>query len=89
MTLAAVDLAALPQVMDGLNNLVYQLQQQSQKPVAQARSYAQSFTSIFGSQVPPSYIDLGNFAQLLAQATQRQAVVDAANALIARPGPGR
>ena len=30
-----------------------------------ARSYAQSFTSIFGEQVPPPYIDLGHFVELL------------------------
>ena len=35
-----------------------------QRAIAQARSYAQSFTSIFGKDVPPSYIDLGHFAQL-------------------------
>ncbi len=86
VTLSAVDLSAVPQLMDGFNNLAYQMQQASQKSVAQARSYAQSFTSIFGSQVPASYIDLGNFAQLAAQATQDQAVTDAANGLMAALG---
>ncbi|MHB0877722.1 MAG: clostripain-related cysteine peptidase [Anaerolineae bacterium] len=81
VTLAAVDLAALPQVVTGLNGLAYQLQQASQRSVAQARRYAQSFTSIFGSEVPPSYIDLGNFAQLVAEATRVDAVAEAANGL--------
>ncbi len=81
ITLSAVDLSALPELMDSLNALAYEMQQASQKPVAQARSYAQSFTSIFGSQVPASYIDLGNFAQLAAQSTRDGAVVDAANNL--------
>ncbi|NPV08608.1 MAG: hypothetical protein HPY83_11700 [Anaerolineae bacterium] len=83
VTLSVVDLAALPQVMNGLNQLAYQMQQSNQRPVAQARSYTQSFTSIFGTQVPPSYIDLGHFAQLVAQNTRDEAVVDAANSLMA------
>ena len=53
-------------VMNSLNDLAFALQGQPAS-VAQARSYAQSFTSIFGSNVPPSYIDLGNFVQLLRQ----------------------
>ena len=69
ITLTAVDLEALPALTDALNNLAYTLQGSNQKAVAQARSYAQSFTSIFGKEVPASYIDLGNFAALLKQAT--------------------
>jgi hypothetical protein len=67
VTLAAVDLQAMPELIERLNDLSLALQGSDQKPVAQARSYAQSFTSIFGSDVPPSYVDLGNFAQLLKQ----------------------
>ena len=65
ITLTAVDLAAMGQLMDSLNDLSYTLQGQSQKAVARARNFAQSYTSIFGKDVPPSYIDLGNFVQLL------------------------
>ncbi|NLE77636.1 MAG: hypothetical protein GX605_12915, partial [Chloroflexi bacterium] len=68
-TLTAVDLSALPQVMASVNDLAYALTQVDQRAVAQARTYAQSFTSIFGSSVPPSYLDLGNFVQLAARAT--------------------
>ncbi len=82
VTLAAVDLSALPPVMEGLNELAFQMQQSAQKPVAQARSYAQSYTSIFGSQVPPSYIDLGHFAHLVTQSTPDQRTTDAAGSLI-------
>ena len=45
-----------------LNDLAGALQDADQRRVAQARSYAQSFTSIFGKDVPAAYIDLGNFA---------------------------
>jgi hypothetical protein len=67
ITLTAVDLDALPELMDSVNQLAYSLQGADQRAVAQARTYAQSFTSIFGSDVPPSYIDLGSFIQLLVQ----------------------
>jgi hypothetical protein len=67
ITLTAVDLTELPDLLDSLNNLAYALQGADQRHVAQARSYAQSFTNIFGKDVPPSYIDLGHFAQLLQQ----------------------
>jgi len=81
VTLAAVDLSQLSPVMEGLNELAFQMQQAAQKQVAQARSYSQSFTSIFGSQVPPSYIDLGHFAQLVAQSGADQRTAAAATAL--------
>jgi hypothetical protein len=67
ITLTAVDLSAVPTLMNGVNDLSYALQQASQSEVARARTYAQSFTSIFGQEVPASYIDLGNFVQLLKQ----------------------
>lgn len=67
VTLSAVDLSAIPALMDSVNMLSHALQGTNQKQVAQARSYAQSYTSIFGPQVPASYIDLGHFAQLLQQ----------------------
>ena len=65
ITLTAIDLQKLPALLDSVNELAFTLQSSDQKRVARARSYAQSFTSIFGSNVPPSYIDLGNFMGLL------------------------
>jgi len=64
-TLSAVDLAAVPALVDSVNGLVSALQEVDQAAVAKARGYAQSFTNIFGSQVPPAYIDLGHWSQLL------------------------
>jgi hypothetical protein len=53
--------------------------------VAQARSYAQSYTSIFGTNVPPSFIDLGHFAALTykysGDSTTRQHANDILSAL--------
>lgn len=81
ITLAVVDLQAMPELMKSLNDLAVALQGASQRNVAQARSYAQSFTSIFGRDVPPAYIDLGNFAELVAQASGERQVTEAAAGL--------
>ncbi len=67
ITLSAVDLSAIPSVIDAVGQLVQALQAVDQNKVAEASTYAQSFTSIFGDNVPPSYIDLGNFAMILQQ----------------------
>ena len=67
ITLSAVDLSAIPSVIDAVGQLAQALQAVDQNKVAEARTYAQSFTSIFGDNVPPSYIDLGNFAMILQQ----------------------
>lgn len=77
ITLTAVDLAVMPTLVDSLNNLAFILQDANQSVVAQARSYAQSFTSVFGRDIPPSYIDLGSFVQLLAQNSNSVAVTQA------------
>ena len=67
VTLTAVDLSQVANLNSRMNELAYILQNVNQNKVAQARTYAQSFTSVFGKDVPPSYIDLGNFAALLKQ----------------------
>jgi len=77
ITLTAADLQALPELTNSLNNLAVSLQDADQRYVAQARSYAQSFTSIFGSDVPPAYIDLGNFVELVAKTAGKRNIADA------------
>lgn len=67
ITLTVVDLESVPELMQSINDLSFALQTADQKEVARARNYAQSFTSVFGQQVPASYIDLGSFVQLLKQ----------------------
>ncbi len=82
ITLTAMDMAALPELTASVNQFAYALTDARQKDVARARSYAQSFTSIFGKQVPPSYIDLGNFAQLLKQESRSKTVSKAADRVL-------
>ncbi len=66
-TLAAVDLSKIPALMSSVNNLSYAMQNADQSEIASARDYALSFTSVFGKSVPPAYIDLGSFVQILKQ----------------------
>lgn len=79
VTLAAVDLSQMPASVDSLNRFALYLRGMDQRTVAKARNYSQSFTSIFGQQVPASYIDLAHFAALLVRETgdqQLRAVVE-------------
>jgi hypothetical protein len=82
-TLAAVDLSKINALNSSLNGLVFKFQAASQRDIASSRTYAQSYTSIFGSQVPPSYIDLGNFLQIVKQKVGSSAVVQAADEALA------
>lgn len=83
VTLSAIDLSAIPALNASFNAFSYQLQDIDQSQVARARSYAQSFTSIFGQQVPPSYLDLGHFTQLLASESGSQGIAQAADEVLA------
>lgn len=82
VTLTAVNLDALPDLMQRYNEFTYQLQSEDQALVASARNYAQSYTSIFGEDVPPSFIDLGHFAQLVAKQTGSKGAASAAKKLM-------
>jgi hypothetical protein len=83
ITLTAVDLAIIPALVSSVNDLSFTLQNIDQRSVAQARNYAQSFTSIFGKNVPPSYIDLGSFVQLLKRESGNQQVSQSADQVLA------
>lgn len=83
VTLTAVDLGALPELMQRYNEFTFALQEEDQSQVASARSYAQSYTSVFGENVPPSYIDLGHFAQLVAKQTGSKAAAASAKKVMA------
>jgi len=82
-TLSAVDLAAFTDLLNALNELAYALQDADQQAVAKARAYAQSYTSVFGRNTRPSYLDLANFVQLLQQHTRAPAVKKAGDAVLA------
>lgn len=91
ITLTAVNLDNIDKVNTALNNFAYAMQSVNQQAVASARSYTQSYTSIFGRQVPPSYIDLGHFAALVykntgdatIKATAQELLTSLNNAIIA------
>ena len=85
-TLTAVDLSKLPELMAATDQLAYAMTLLNQKGVAQARSYVQSFTSVFGGNVPPSYLDLGNLAGLLRDNSTNADVDGAANRVLAAIG---
>jgi hypothetical protein len=66
LTITAIDLAAIPTLLATLDEVVLAASEIDQGIVALARFYAQSYTSIFGNRVPPSYLDLGHLATMLA-----------------------
>ena len=82
ITISAIDLETLPALMNSTNNFAFTLQNEDQQLVAEARRYAQSYTSIFGREVPPAYIDLGHFATLIANNTSDERVKQAATQLV-------
>ncbi|MBN2115251.1 MAG: hypothetical protein JW730_01685 [Anaerolineales bacterium] len=86
ITISAIDLEGLPALMQSANNFAFALQNEDQQLVAEARRYAQSYTSIFGREVPPAYIDLGHFAALLANNTSNPDVKQAAGQLLSDLG---
>ena len=68
--LAAIDLDQYGNLTTALNDLAYKLQYIDQTTLAYARSYAQSFDNIFADErsqdeIPPPYIDLGHFVQVI------------------------
>lgn len=98
VTLTAVDLQAMPAFMDALNQFAFTLTGVDPAAVARARTYAQSFESVFGDEVPSPYLDLGHFAKLAAEFAQSDELTDAvANLedaatefiLAERHGPGK
>jgi len=83
MTLTAVDLSAVAPLNTSLNQLAYVFQDASQQVIAGARTYTRSYTSVFGSSVPPSFVDLGNLVQIIKQDNAGTAVNDAVNNVLA------
>lgn len=77
-TLSAIDLSAIQNLNAALNQLALAMMSIDQKLVSKARTYAQSYTSVFEENVPPSYIDLGHFVDLLLESVDDPDVVKAA-----------
>jgi hypothetical protein len=82
-TLSAVDLSKVAALMSSMNDLSYALESANQSDIAGARSYALSFTSVFGNSVPPSYLDLGSFVQILAQQSGDATIQQLSNQVLA------
>lgn len=82
ITLTAVDLEKIENLNKQVNTLSISLMGIAQEKIARARTYAQSFTSIFGKEVPPSYIDLGNFVQFLQKESNSNAISQSASQVL-------
>jgi hypothetical protein len=65
-TLSAIDLGKIQGLNEAVNELAIALTEVDQDTVAEARTYAQGYESVFGDEVPPSFIDLGHFTEILA-----------------------
>ncbi|MBN1369807.1 MAG: hypothetical protein JW954_06185 [Dehalococcoidaceae bacterium] len=83
MTLTAVDLGAVAHLNSRLNQLAYVFQDASQRVIAGGRTYARSYTSVFGSNVPPSFVDLGSLLQIIKQGNAGSAVSEGINNVLA------
>jgi len=83
VTLTAIDLAAVPDLITSVNALAYNLQREDPDMIASARSYAPSFTNIFGKNTPSPYIDLGGFVQMLKRGGLSAQSRQAADAVLA------
>jgi hypothetical protein len=64
-TMSSLDLATVQDLDAALNDLAVALTNVDQGLVAQARAYSQSYTSPFGEDSTPSFIDLGSFVDLV------------------------
>ncbi|MDD4465237.1 MAG: clostripain-related cysteine peptidase [Dehalococcoidales bacterium] len=82
ITLTAVDLGRIGQLNSSLNGLLFEFQNASQKEIAAGRTYARSYTSVFGSAEPPSYIDLANFLQIVKQNINQAEVNEGINSVL-------
>jgi hypothetical protein len=77
-TLSAVQSARVPDVIGAMNQFVSAVSEIDQGIVAEARTYTRSYFSLFGEEVTPSFIDLGNFTEVLTTLTDDAAVEQAA-----------
>ena len=77
-TLSAVESARVPDVIGAMNQFVTAATSVDQTLVAEARTYTRSYFSLFGEEVSPSFIDLGNFAEVLTTMTDDAGVQQSA-----------
>ena len=77
-TLSAIESARMPDVIGAMNQFVSAIVSLDQNIVAEARTYTRSYFSLFGEEVSPSFIDLGNFSEALANLTDDTSALQAA-----------
>ncbi len=77
-TLSAIESARVPDVIGAMNQFVSAAASINQATVAKARTYTRSYYSLFGEDVPPSFIDLENFSEVLTSMTDNPDVQQAA-----------
>ncbi|MBL8044983.1 MAG: hypothetical protein JNL09_00500 [Anaerolineales bacterium] len=82
-TLSAVDLSQMPAVLKALDDFAVVAGELDPRFLARTRTYSQAFQSVFGEEVPPSYIDMAHFAALTAQEAGDAGVTQAAQGLLA------
>ncbi len=81
VTLSAVDLSKVRALNVAFNEVITLMTQAQGRKVARARSYAESYTSVFGDEFSSVFIDLGHFADLLSSEVDDPEISDAARAL--------
>ena len=64
-TLSAIESDRVPDMIGAMNQFITAMSTLDQSEVAEARTYARSYYSLFGEDVSPSFIDLENFSQML------------------------
>jgi hypothetical protein len=77
-TLSAIESAQVADVIGAMNDFISAMAFIDQEQVAEARTYTRSYLSLFGDDAAPSFIDLGNFSEVLASMTDDQQVQQAA-----------
>lgn len=89
-TLSAIDSARVPELISAMNQFIASLAAVDQEWVAQGRQYARSYYSVFDENLPSPYIDLVNFAEIMATTndpglvqSNEQLRIAAGNAIVA------
>lgn len=78
VTLSAIDLSAFPGLISAVDSLAAALVNADPQLIAKARTYAQSFETLWGTDQPSPFIDLGHFAALMTDFTDAPEVSAAA-----------
>ncbi|MBI3150588.1 MAG: hypothetical protein HYZ21_00500 [Chloroflexi bacterium] len=75
-TLSAIESARVPEIINAMNQFIATLAAVDQEWVAQGRQYTRSYYTVFDERLPSPYIDLVNFAEIMAT-TNDPAIVQA------------